>query len=303
MKRVVLSLVFGFAILLNGCSSMLYAPDANRYGDPKDLKIDYEDITISSFAGPDSHVEPRTLHAWYFKQNKFSSPKGFILFFHGNGQNRSSHFVELAWMIEKGYDYCIFDYQGYAGSEGKPSQENTVNDGISALKWFFNKAKDPRYQKTPLLVFAQSLGGAVALRSLEEYPSQEKMKIPSSLKWVVLDSTFLSYRQAAKSVLSQHWLTYLLQPLGSLLVSDEWAPKSKLNQLPATNYLVLHGDQDQIIDVSLGRQLFEQMPEPKYWMLLPGARHIEGFFIQDGFYRQPFLKLIESVDEASSMKQ
>jgi fermentation-respiration switch protein FrsA (DUF1100 family) len=273
---------------------MLYAPDAVRYGDPKQLKIDYSEITIPSFTTSDSHSEPRTLHAWYLKQNKFASPKGFILFFHGNGQNRSAHFIELAWLIEKGYDYCIFDYQGYAGSEGKASPENTVNDGVAALKWFFNTAKDSRYQKTPLLVFAQSLGGAVALRSLEEYSAREKTGIPSSLKWVILDSTFLSYQQAAKSVLSQHWLTYLFQPLGSLVISDEWAPKSKLKQLPATNYLVMHGDQDQIIDLSLGQQLFSQLPEPKHWLLLSGAQHIQGFFIKDGFYREPFLKMIEA---------
>jgi fermentation-respiration switch protein FrsA (DUF1100 family) len=272
---------------------MLYAPDANRYSEPHSLKLDYDDITIPSYAGSDPHLEPRTLHAWYFKENKLPSPKGLILFFHGNGQNRSSHFIALAWMLDKGYDYCIFDYQGYAGSEGTPNQENTVNDGVAALKWLFDTAKDPRYKNTPLFVFAQSLGGAVALRSLEEYSAREKAPIPSSLKWVILDSTFLSYKEAAKSVLSQHWLTYLFQPLGSLLISDDWAPQSKLDQLPAANYLVIHGDKDQIIDFSLGKQLFEKLPEPKFWMPIAGGQHINGFFIKNGFYREPFLKMIE----------
>ncbi len=219
-------------------------------------------------------------------------PKGFILFFHGNGQNRSSHYLALSWVLEKGYDFFIFDYQGYGESEGKPSPEATVNDGIEAYRWFFQKSKQSRYAGSTLSIFAQSLGGAIALRSLAEY--HQKNPIPDQLKWMVLDSTFSSYQRAATGILSNHWITFLFQPLGAILISDSWSPRDHLNKLPKVNFFVMHGDHDQLVDLQLGKELFQELPKPKQMIIIPGGRHINAFFIEDRKYREKFISTIET---------
>lgn len=253
---------------------------------PKNLNLAQEEVVLLS--------EGKKIHGWFFKQVALKDPKGLILFFHGNGENRSSHYLALSWMLEKGYDYFIFDYQGYGESEGKPSPESTVSDGISALKWFFIKAKEERYSHSSLIVFAQSLGGAVALRSLSEYQLIEPIK-DNAIKWVVLDSTFLSYQKAGMSLLTKSWITFLFQPLVPLLLSDRWAPIDHLTQLPKTHFLVIHGNHDRQVDFKLGNELFTSLPSPKKRMVVKGGGHINGFFIENGIYRDKFLKIVESI--------
>lgn len=270
-----------------GCSSYLYAPTNGMYASPRQMHLKFEEVRLNS--------EGKTLFGWHFQQTTFKQPKGFILFFHGNGQNRSSHFLALSWLLEKGYDYMIFDYQGYGESEGTPSPEGTVSDGVAALRWFFEEAnREKIYEDVPLMVFAQSLGGAVALRSLQDYTKMTGYVPSPNLKWVVLDSTFLSYQKAGASVLSQHWLTYLFQPLSYVLLSDEWSPKASLERLPpGVQYIVMHGNEDTLIDYKLGQDLFAALPQPKQFVLVDKGRHINGFFTDGNKYRDQFLGMIE----------
>jgi fermentation-respiration switch protein FrsA (DUF1100 family) len=245
---LLLSLLFGWSLLFSGCSSLLYAPDNGLYVDPKQLGLTFDEVIFP--------VEGSKLHGWYFTQTAFAKPRGMVLFFHGNGQNRSSHFLALKWLLEKGYDYFIFDYRGYGDSEGSPSPENTVHDGIAAMQYMLH-----RNPNMPLAIFGQSLGGAVAMRSVVEFKA-EQGSFPDQLKMFVLDSTFLSYRKAAASILSNHVITFLFQPL-SLLVSDAWAPISVKDQFPRIPVAVLHGTDDQLINEDLGKEVFDAFQGPK----------------------------------------
>jgi alpha-beta hydrolase superfamily lysophospholipase len=285
------SIIFRLTLFLimiteTGCSSLLYAPTRVWHVHPEKLGFNYTDISLDSTDGKD----PVRIHGWHFRQKSFPKPLGHVIFFHGNGENRSSHFLSLGWILEKGYDYFIFDYQGYGDSEGTPSPEKTVKDGMSALRWFFHESKQSRYTHTPLMVFAQSLGGPVALRSLAEL--HESGEIPVQLKAIVLDSTFPTYTSAGASVLSQHWLTYIFQPLSWLVLSDHWTPEPKWKSLPKVKYLVLHGEEDRMIDPKLGQKLFDRLPEPKQWILIPGGKHIQSLFVAGGRFRKNFLDLL-----------
>jgi alpha-beta hydrolase superfamily lysophospholipase len=281
-RIIAVSLLFVSTLASSGCSSLLYAPTRVWHVHPERLGYTYDTVSLDSDA---------RIKGWWFKQSRFPEPKGFLIFFHGNGENRSSHFLSLGWMLNEGYDYFIFDYQGYGDSEGQPSPAGTVQDGMSALRWFFAKAGETRYRGVPLFVFAQSLGGPVALRSLAEL--NEKREIPPGLRAVILDSSFTSYTSAGASVLSQSWVTTLFQPLSWVLLSDRWAPGPKWNQLPRVKYLVLHGDRDQLIRPKLGRELYDALPEPKDWISIEGGRHIESLFVGGGKYRKIFMGRIE----------
>jgi alpha-beta hydrolase superfamily lysophospholipase len=274
-------------VFLPACSSLLYAPTRVWHLNPTRIGIPYETVSLDTV----NHGRPARIHGWWFRQSAHPRPKGFLLFFHGNGENRSSHFFSLAWILEHGYDFFIFDYAGYGDSDGDPSPESTVTDGMVALRWFFETGNSPRYHGVPLIIFAQSLGGAVALRALLEV--NESGKIPPGLTKVILDSTFVSYQKAGASVLSQHWLTFPLQPLSWLLLSDRWAPANKLHSLPKAEYFVIHGEKDRMIQVRLGQELYDSLPEPKKWFLIPEAGHIQALFVDSGKYRETFLELLK----------
>lgn len=267
------------AISSSGCSSLLYAPLKRvKVYEPSKIGLHEEEIWIDS-------LDQNRLHGWYFKNKENKPAKAILLFFHGNGENLSTHFASLAWILDYGYDYIIFDYRGYGFSDDMPLYpEATVRDGISALRYTKNRFKD-----TPLVVFGQSLGGAVALRALYEVRNEIGVHL------LVIDSSFLSYQKVSRRVLSHHALTWLFQPLAWLVIRDGWSPLNKTKDLPPWPKLVLHGDKDQIVDFDLGKELFDELSDPKeFWQIKDGL-HTDAFWRHRGEYREKFLIKLESL--------
>ncbi len=206
----------------------------------------------------------------------------------------TSHYLSLAWILEHQVDYFIFDYQGYGISPGTPSQRKTVDDGAGAISWAQDYLRKNHWEsKTPLVILAQSLGGAVALRGLTELSVEAKQQV----RLVLLDSTFIEYTDATRSVLSQHWLTWPFQWLGEIVISDKFSAKGLLNELPqAATYVVMHGDHDRTIDYSLGEDLFNRLPtNNKAFWKVSGGTHTSGFWQKNPEFRTKFLNAIEGV--------
>lgn len=263
MKVIVFFLL---TTLLSGCSHLFYYPTDKLYYDPAKLGLSPEDVWMD--AGPNK------IHGWYFPAKGPS--KGSLVFFHGNAENLTSHYIQLSWMPAEGYSYLIFDYPGYGQSEGKPTPESTVQAGIAAIEWMAKK--DPR----PFVVYGQSLGGAVAQRALLE--TKDRVK----LKGIVLDSTFTSYRKIARVKLSHSWITWAFQPITYAVLSDRWAAKnvSTLSPIPV---LVIHGSNDYVVEPELGQELFASLGEPKEFWFIEGGRHTDVFFAHGEKYRAKFL--------------
>jgi fermentation-respiration switch protein FrsA (DUF1100 family) len=258
---------------------MLYYPSRNLFvQDVNKLTPVPNDIFFESAKGD-------VLHAWHFTSRSQEKPRATIVFFHGNAQNLSAHFFSLYWLLDEPYEVFIFDYPGYGRSSGKPSPEGTVEAGKAAMKWVKRQFPD-----RPIVVFAQSIGGPIALRTLEELGPD------SGAKLLVLDSTFSSYRQAATGVLSHFWFTWPLQWMGHVLISDAWAPdRKKLAQLCfIKSFLVIHADRDPAIGYSLGQDLFEALPAPKTLWVVPAKSHIGSFFGFEGKYRRDFSTWLSS---------
>ena len=264
---------------------MLYQPLDQQVYDPEKGGFRYEDVTFQAADGV-------ALHGWYFKSTVQKEPKALLVFFHGNGENMSTHFVTLSWLLDYGYDFFIFDYRGYGSSQGDPTPEGTVKDGIAAINYAGTRALKSQ-TKYPLVVFAQSLGGAVALRSLIDMK-----KAPGNTVWpklIVVDSSFLSYKAAARAVLAHSWITWILQPFTYLVLSDEWAPGDAVKSLAPTPLVVMHGDKDQLVDYSLGLDLFDKAGEPKEFWKIEGGKHIDSFWRHGDVYRTKLLNRLKDL--------
>ena len=282
--KLISILFFLSALMLSeGCTSVMYQPSDKKFFNPEDGGISHEEVFFNSTDGT-------KLHGWYFKSpevgksGKPATPRAQFVFFHGNGQNLTTHFATLAWILPYGYDYFIFDYRGYGESEGKPDPEGTVHDGIAAIRYAYK-----RNPNVPLIVFAQSLGGAVAMRSLIEL----KREVP--IKYVVLDSTFISYESAGRSILAQSWVTWLFQPLAYVLLSDSWAPGGRVSEVSPTPILVMHGDKDRTVNYSLGVDLYDHIGEPKEFWKIGDGQHTDAFWAHKGIYRTKFLEKLDQI--------
>jgi fermentation-respiration switch protein FrsA (DUF1100 family) len=276
MSKKILKLATALSLFsLSACSSLLYYPSDKKFFKPEQVSLTAEDIFFKDSLGD-------TIHAWWLPalpqdpDGNPQKPKGTFVYFHGNAENLSSHFLAMSWLPKIGYNYLIMDYPGYGQSSGKPTPESTVRAAIATIQWVHDH-KD----STPLWIYGQSLGGAVAMRAALELKDKVPMKI------VIADGTFDSYTGIARMKLSEHWLTWLLQPMAYVLLSDRWAPQD-LKQLSPIPLLVMHGKQDPIIPYRAGEKVFADAADPKAFISVPEGHHGDLFWVEDGKYRQIF---------------
>ena len=228
------------------------------------MPIQPEDVYFNSADGT-------RLHGWYFAPLDKKEPKAVIVQFHGNAENITTHFFSLYEAPSRGIAYLVFDYRGYGESMGQPTPKGVVEDGIAAIRWMH-----ARHPLKPLIVVGQSLGGAIAFRSV----SQIKNEIPIAL--MLVDSTFPDYRMQARSLFSNSILTFLLQPLAWLVADNSESPKNDITRIAPIPLIIAHGDKDRIVDQSMGREIFNLAKEPKEFWSIPNCQHLQFMFINEG---------------------
>lgn len=209
------------------------------------------------------------------------------MFFHGNAQNLSAHFVALGWLTKHGYDVFVPDYRGYGRSDGKAHLEGVYKDSLAILHKGWELFQRDQHKK--FIVYAQSLGGTIAMRAHQDFAHKDKIDL------LVLDSTFNSYKDMGWSVATKSWLTIAISPLVYLFISDEYSPKNYI-PLIKTPTLVIHSKVDQVVPFKHGKLIFESLKcEKKWFWQLEKHPHIHVFAYGDRPERKNLLKLLEEV--------
>jgi len=177
-------------------------------------------------------------------------------------------------VLKEGYDFFIFDYRGYGLSKGKPSPRGTVADGEAALRLI-----RARYAAIPLIIFGQSLGGAVALRNAVDLKSE------IAAKAVIIESSFASYQVVGRRALAERILGWPFQWLPWLVLSDQFAPEGEIQKISPTPLLVLHAEEDPVVPFRCGEEIYEQALPPKDFWKIPGKGHANAYFSSGSHYR------------------
>jgi fermentation-respiration switch protein FrsA (DUF1100 family) len=161
-----------------------------------------------------------------------------VLVFNGNAGNRSYRAPLAASLAERGIAVMLFDYRGFGGNPGHPSERGLLADARAA-----RSALEARPDVDPARVFffGESLGAAVALALAVERP-------PAG---VVLRSPFTSLADVGK----EH---YPFLPVRSLL-QDRYPSLQRVPSLSCP-LLVLAGRRDLIVPAAQSRALFEAAP-------------------------------------------
>ncbi|MDA8130710.1 MAG: alpha/beta hydrolase [Elusimicrobia bacterium] len=273
MRRLARLLLPMAALAAAGCTHLFFKPGGRAYSDPAASGLRSEAVKFSSSDGT-------ALTGLFFPAA--GEPKATVVHFHGNAQNMTAHYPYSAWLAADGYNVFIFDYRGYGASFGRPSLGGAVRDGEAALQ---QALKLPGARADRIVVFGQSLGGAIAVAAVAESGFK-----PAAM---VLEGTFYSYRQVAAAVLRRSWLTWPFSWLPYLAVSGRHSPSDYISAVPCPK-LFIHSVEDGTVPYAQGRKLYEAAPPPKEFWEVP-AGHIEAFGAFRGAYA---LRLLAFLDDA-----
>ncbi len=275
LPRFVLLLLATFLAILPACDSYFFYPQRSFMANPHLDRVFHEDVF---FEAPDGV----RLHGWFLRPN--DEPRGTILFFHGNAENISTHVGAVLWLAMEGYQVFLIDYRGYGRSEGTPEMEGIHVDALAAIDRLF---RTEGVDKDRIVVFGQSLGGAVAVYAVANSPHRDRIRA------LIIDSAFSGYRRIAREKIAEVVLLWPFQTPLSLLVTDRYSPCRWIGRIRPVPVLILHGEADKVVPVRHGERLYRLAEEPKQLWIAPGAGHIQA--LSDGNLRKRLLSYLDSV--------
>jgi pimeloyl-ACP methyl ester carboxylesterase len=252
LGRELMSLILGLAgVYLVICAAayfgnriFMYFPDPARVP-PQAAGLDgVEEIEFAATDGT-------RLIAWYAPAKE---GKPTILYFHGNAANAANRAPKIAMMLADGFGVFYLNNRGYGGSDGSPSEANNVADAIAA----YDRLNALGVPAERIVAFGESLGSGQAVRLAAERP----------VAGVVLEAPLTSTVEVGRSV-------YFWLPL-SLLIADQYNVERQIGAVKVP-LLILHGEDDEVIPVEMGRRNYRAANDPKRIEVIPNARHNDMF--------------------------
>ncbi len=219
---------------------LIYFPDTQR-------------ISPASVNLPD--VEERTLQApdgekvlvWYGRA-KPGYPT--LLYFHGNAGSFEFRQERIRRYMARGIGMYMMTYRGFGGSTGVPSERANVADARLA----YDSLRADGVAAEDIIVYGESLGSGIAVQIAAEKP----------VGGIILDAPYTSLVDVAETV-------YPYLP-ARLLMTDRYETLTYIGRVTAP-LLILQGERDEIVPISMGRAVFAAANEPKTMKTFPEAGH------------------------------
>ncbi len=193
---------------------------------PKDLGVKYEEIFVET-------ADAKKLCCWYVPA---ASPGGLTLIYnHGNAENISTafnHAYAIARKLEA--NLFIYDYRGYARSEGAPSTATFYGDCDSVYAYLSSR---PELKGGKFVVYGRSLGGAAAIHMASKFQCHR----------LITESTFVS-------VPLHIWFNPVLFVFYPFV--REYLPSSEKAKAVTAPWLIIHGGRDGVISVKNAHALY-----------------------------------------------
>jgi fermentation-respiration switch protein FrsA (DUF1100 family) len=221
---------------------------------PAAFGLEYEDVELVSEDG-------RNLHGWWAPH---PDARGTIIICHGNSGNIGDRVWMIADLLRLKVNVFAFDYRGYGQSKGVPTEQGTYADARAAFEVV--RAKHGDAEAPPVIVFGESLGGAVAIQLAADKP----------VKGLLVESTFSSTVDIGKAL-------YPRLPV-RLFSRFHYDSVRKVASLTMPK-LFAHSRQDDFIPFELGQKLFEAAAEPKEFVEMNGGHNDGGWMTNQEYWK------------------
>ena len=221
---------------------LIYLPDSGPPATAQEALPGARDVVLETEDG-------LQLGAWFLPGSEPGAAG--VLVANGNGGNRGSRAPLARALGDAGLAVLLFDYRGYAGNPGDPSEAGLALDVRAARTFLLDEAGVPEDR---LLYFGESLGAAVVAELATEYP-------PAGL---VLRSPFVDLA----SVGAVH---YPFLPVRALL-RDRYPVTEHVARVQAPT-TVVYGSRDSIVPPEQSRAVAEASAGLHRVVEVAGADH------------------------------
>ncbi len=229
-------------------NSMLFYPARGQDRTPAAVGLAYEDVWLTADDGT------RT-QAWWVPYGGPAPREAAVVSWHGNAGTMADRLEHTRLLHDLGVSVLTAEYRGYGDSEGRPSEEGLAADARAALAELRRRA-EPRGER--VVAHGRSLGGAVAIRAASDVP----------VDGLIVESTFTSLAEMAAA-------TNL--PLARRLVAYTFDSEVRMAGIEAP-VLVVHGDRDELIPLSMGRRLHAAAGGVADLLVVPGGTHNDTWY-------------------------
>lgn len=258
-------------------NKLIFFPSRVIQTTPEDFGLSYQDIwlPVASIGGKVEH-----LHGWWIPAS--SSPKGVILYLHGNGVNVGANVEHAGRFNQLGFSVLLIDYRGYGRSEGNfPTEKQVYQDAEAAWQYLVQQRQ---IKPQDIMVYGHSLGGAIAVHLASHH---------SNMAGLIIESSFTSMRDMVV-----YQKQYRVFPV-DLLLTQKFDSISKIKSL-SMPMLFIHGTADRTVPALMSQILYDAATARKQILIVPDAYHNNVATVAGDRYLQTVSNFYEKVVSPSA---
>lgn len=244
-------------LLAVGCTTLderqrawIFQPSDDSWGGSASMARGMDDVWID-FRAKSEGEGPARLHGlWLPAAGGDRAP--VVLYLHGARWNVQSAAPRMLRLRELGFAVLAIDYRGFGKSSAAlPSEASAQEDARAAWDWL--RRTHPARAR---YIYGHSLGGAIAIDLAAQVDDE---------RGTLVEATFSSIPDVA-STMKWGWL-----PVGPL-ITQRFDSMRKVGTI-GSPLVVIHGDEDRWIDITLARRLYAAAKGPKRFVEVGGGSH------------------------------
>jgi pimeloyl-ACP methyl ester carboxylesterase len=178
-----------------------------------------------------------------------TSPKGLILYFHGNSRSIKGWAKHAKDFFRYDYDVILVDYRGFGKSTGPRNEKEMLND----MQFVYEQLAS-QYGEPHLIVYGRSLGSGFAA----------KIASDNKPRYLILDSPYYNFTRVIERFLPILPVRIVLR---YQLRTDKWIRKVNCHTY------IIHGTRDWLIPIRHSENLKALNPNKITLIRIHGGGH------------------------------
>ena len=212
-----------------------------------------------------------------YRQMRYKGAKMLIVF-HGSNEIVADYIDTFAHEVDKmGVNLLIAEYPGYSLSSGIPCLTNIIDE----IPFIINNCGTPLNK---LVIFGRSLGTSYAIQTVSQFPE---------IRGLIIESGIADFYERLERRVSPEDVDTTEETLRNEVMKYFNIEEQLKSYKGAT--LVMHTNEDRIINVRHAKQNFEWANEPKELKIFEKGDHSDIQFTNKRDYFDTIMKFIEKL--------